>query len=309
MLLRLVFFSFSFSSSSSCIHISHHVLTPLPSLPPLPPSPPFPPPSPSLPQLYGQGRYLVGLGKEFLKFPSTWLTLNFGRMFATPHSNTIAARSNDGLIIEIDLSFQYRLVPTVEGLISLYYDFGFEWEAGFVAITRATVRDVAAEYKAFDFFTKRSTITSAMQVALANRLVGLNAEVTALQIVNLEINSQFADAITETQTAAQDIQQAENEKRVEIVDAAKVVEVARNVANVTIILAKTEAEATLAKANADATILKRRVFDQTQSLLSLKSKNGYSNTELLSYEWLLTARENSATSTIMGWELPAAISP
>ena len=44
--------------------------------------------------------------------------------------SSLVARTYDGLSVELELSYQYRLEAAAESLASLYRDFGLDYEVG-----------------------------------------------------------------------------------------------------------------------------------------------------------------------------------
>ena len=78
--------------------------------------------------LYSGGRHFIGLGHTFIIFPKTLQTCRMGTFTEPADGETITtssllARTEDGLQVTLDISFQYRVTETIDAIIKLYSDF------------------------------------------------------------------------------------------------------------------------------------------------------------------------------------------
>jgi hypothetical protein len=258
-------------------------------------------------KLYGGGRYLVGLGREFITFPTTWSTIKMGN-FAGADAGALSVRGADGFIVTIEVSFQYVVSDKIEDLVRLYLDFGGTHKSTYIKTAQAVIRDVASNYQAFDFFTSRTLVSQDMQEALNHTFHRLYARVPYFQLVNMAFDTQFATAIEETQIAYQDIQKAQYEQRVQQVQADNSVQVAQSLANITIVTATATATSHLAQIQAEANALKYRVIQQTAGLSELRSKlNLTSNQDLLAYSFVTAIKESGVTDMNIAMQYPEII--
>jgi regulator of protease activity HflC (stomatin/prohibitin superfamily) len=259
-------------------------------------------------KVYGEGRYLIGLGRSFIKFPITYQTVRYGTTFSKSDGPDIVARTKEGLPISLEVSFQFVLPRNSAALTRLYLDAGEVYQQFYGRICQKVIRDIAAKYPTFDFFKKRREIADHMHDALRVAMKRFYAEVPSLELVNMEINPAFAQAIEATQIAYQDIQQSVYEQNVEVVQAEAAVEVAKLLKEVTLVTAEADAESHVKLQEAQADALVFRVARQTESLLELKDKLNFTNNDdLLAYVWLNTIHENHMQDVVLGLSMPQNI--
>jgi len=247
-------------------------------------------------KVYGHGRYFVGVGQEFLSFPRTILSISFTHA----GTNWLVARSRDGMQLSLDASMQYRLSHRGKDLIRLYSNFGRDYRPFYYDVARSTIRDVAARFTSFEFFTKRVEIADAMQEEIDDRFEGMFGDLVAFQLLNLDFHQQLQDSIEETEVAFQDIEQAQFEQQVRQVKADQVVETAQLTAVTKILAAKARAAELLEEANAEAAALEPRIEAQVAGFLNLQDKfNFTSPSETLSYLWMIAVKESQSGSISM----------
>merc|ERR1719265_872096 len=70
---------------------------------------------------YPSGRYFLGLGHSFIKFPATVQTIEFSDA-ADAAGPMVRSRTSDGLEVQLEISLQYQLLPTK--VSDLYQKFG-----------------------------------------------------------------------------------------------------------------------------------------------------------------------------------------
>lgn len=111
---------------------------------------------------------MVGLGKKFIKFPTSLQTIRYGNNFGDDYlfGATLVTRSYDGLRLELDVSFQYQLNIKFDDLYRLYTDFGGGHAAQYGRILQQVAADVSSDYLAADFYTAREIIQEAMRAEL-----------------------------------------------------------------------------------------------------------------------------------------------
>lgn len=61
------------------------------------------------------GRHQLGVGHSFFKFPKTLQTTSIGN---------VACRTRDGLDLDVDVQFNWRLDISLGNLLELLYDYG-----------------------------------------------------------------------------------------------------------------------------------------------------------------------------------------
>jgi len=206
--------------------------------------------------LYTGGRHFIGLGHKFIVFPNTLQTVRMGSASSeeggdgeTVKTSSLLARTEDGLQVTLDISFQYRLTPDLEQIIKLYSDFQDNYRPAYVRIARNVLRDVASEFQAFQYFYNRTVVGAKMREVLNQALANHSAIVQAFQLLNVELPTRFSAAIEATEVARQAIENARYQQ-----------DVARTEANTRVEEAKRQALiiALEANANAESTTLQAR---------------------------------------------------
>jgi len=261
-------------------------------------------------KLYYNGRYLTGLGRQFIGFPLTYQTIRFGRTSfdAGTSFGNIVCRSRDGLSIQVEVSFQYMLYRNASDLWRLYMDLGTGYNRVYGLVAQQVVQDVMSDYYTLDFFQDREVIEADMHAQLHAQLVRLYASVASLELmrVNIEDTSPtLVDAVENTQIAIQDVFQAVAEQNVAQVQADAQVGVATEVAKVQLLNANATAISYLAAVQANADALLYRVAQQATALSTLRDQLGLNTSvEILAYNWLTAMHENTVPNLLMGLKYP-----
>mmetsp|Transcript_100130 Transcript_100130/g.254677 ORF Transcript_100130/g.254677 Transcript_100130/m.254677 type:complete len:317 (-) Transcript_100130:80-1030(-) len=172
---------------------------------------------------YTAGRFYLGLGHGFIKFPSTVQTIQFSGD-KDSLGPLLRSRTSDGLEVELEVSFQYQL--NVTDIHSLYQSFGEKYEAVFVTIAMDLVTTLATRYNATSFFNDRMAISLDMEDELKDAFTMLaHVNVPFFQLRSVELPAPFEKAIQETEIKKQDIQTAMAEREnQEVVMATKVLQ-------------------------------------------------------------------------------------
>merc|ERR1719265_58823 len=149
-------------------------------------------------QGFGAGKYYLGLGSRFLKFPATVM----GMQFTDLHS-----RTSDGLGIWLSINFDYQLDPF--SLMELYRTFGTAEDAEegaeplYVEMFRRIAENVlkveATQYEANEFFTNRTTIGFRIEQRLRSEFIPqrIFAKVIAFQLLEIKLPGQFESTVSE----------------------------------------------------------------------------------------------------------------
>lgn len=261
-----------------------------------------------LDKVYSSGRYLVGLGRGFIKFPTTYQLLRFGSNFPSKTGGDVVARSKDGLVVNLEVAVQYRLSTTIEDLGRLYYTFGTDYEQVYGRMVLSVVRDVASRHTVFDFWSTRPEISEEMRVELNKAFNDVYAYCAAFELANVEVSQDFANAITDTQVAFQDIQQASYEQSVARVRASATVDVANQVAVILAATANATAQVTFTNAKTEADSLTYRIDQQVDSLSTLARSFNISSPEtLLDYLYVTSVQDNSVKNVLLSLQMPALL--
>ena len=241
-------------------------------------------------KVYEEGFYTTGPFYTFIKFPSTWTTIEFSEANDSSDSS-IHTRTEDGLDLEVEISFQYRLVKGE--ILELYEEYGTDYEAYIINIARGSLRDVAGEYDALEFFYNRSIIAGAMINALVSKESVLRVEMGEFQMRKIDLPDNFEKAIEDVEIAKQEIKIAEYQQQAAVIRAKTEIIEAQAQSNITII----EAEA-MAKA------LNITLTAEGIALFELADTIGFNTTELLTFLWIRAIEEHDEAYLIIGEDTP-----
>jgi len=234
------------------------------------------------------GLYIGPPSFRFIKFPSIYVTQGV--------SDTCL--SKDGLRVVFDVTFQYQILE--EWLVPAVLKYrNFEtWAKVVKSAGKSAIFHSCADFKISSFQNKRGVIQQVMQENLSLKLEGENktgfdgvyARAVSLQLSYLELPMRYTDAITEKQTANEDIALAVNQRAQEVTraetqlkaakeQARKIFDTAENDANITISKALLKAEEILDAFEKEA----RTIVAVKESLnLTIEGILGYTANKLIS---------------------------
>lgn len=246
---------------------------------------------------YTSGRYYLGIGNHFIKFPRMVKSVFFvdedidGRQ-----GPPLVSRTRDGLTVRLEISFQYRL--KYDELYQLYSTLGKNYEEIFVRMAIEQLTTAATMHNAHFFFANRTDVGQEMHQMLDKHFKDKAfSEVPFFQLRTVHLPSQFEDAIRETQVKQQEIQIAQLEQKTnsvtfqtQVLQAQQKVHVLQNQA---------EAEAASITA-ANVAFCKQYLVTQqlqAESLMKLKQAAGWNPDQLLSYLRIRAVREHPSEKT------------
>jgi regulator of protease activity HflC (stomatin/prohibitin superfamily) len=106
--------------------------------------------------------------------------------------------------VSIDVSFQYSIIA--DELPQMYTEQGALYSQNIVRIARFVLRDVASNYTATQFFTKRVEIGQVMLSLLQSELRPLHFQAVFFQLRDILLPTVFESAIETAEVARQTIQ-------------------------------------------------------------------------------------------------------
>jgi len=79
------------------------------------------------------------------------------------------------MALSLSVSFQYRLISSLTGILTLFDDYNNEWKEFLINLSRSTLRDSASTFAVTSFVFERSQVDTKMRddltVAFANNNV------------------------------------------------------------------------------------------------------------------------------------------
>lgn len=247
---------------------------------------------------YRAGRYYLGIGNSFIKFPQQVQSVNFERgSFQRRYTNTaLKSRTRDGLTVTLEVSFQYRLKP--EKLYDLFMTLGMEYEDIFVRMAIEQLTAAATLHDAHNFFDNRTFIGQEM-----HNLLNLHfqehvfADVPLFQLRTVHLPGDFEAAIQTTQVTQQEIQIAVAEQKQRKVQFETKVLKARQKVNVLNNQASGQAEAILASNAAYTSTYILTQTLQAKAMRTLMEAASWTPAQLLEYLRIRAVSEHPSGRT------------
>ncbi len=119
------------------------------------------------------------------------------------------AASNDLQTVQAKVAVNYNIDPNK--VIDLFSKVGEEYKGRIIdPAIQEVVKAVTAQYTAEQLITKRAEVTDKIQVALADKLLANDINVTSVSITNFDFSQSFNDAIERKVTAEQNALAAKN---------------------------------------------------------------------------------------------------
>lgn len=155
------------------------------------------------------GYYWNGPFKNFILFPSKRVNIEFSSLSSLSGSSgdssnmngALQTRTKDGLLLKLHISFQYRLVKSELG--TLYLMNNKYYEQTYKRIARDSILQVLGQYTGQDFWLNRKEIQNALEEGLATELERAHATCEGVQILKIELPSQYESSIVVTQVEIQ----------------------------------------------------------------------------------------------------------
>lgn len=109
---------------------------------------------------YESGIHFVGLGHNFIEYDVTLSTVEFSKSRSATLP-LISCRTQDGLKLDLEVSFQYRVLPSK--IYDIYTTFGDSMQTVLLRVALDSISDTGVGYRAIDFFTIREDISAKMR--------------------------------------------------------------------------------------------------------------------------------------------------
>lgn len=117
---------------------------------------------------YEAGYHFIGLGHDFIPYDLKISTMEFGDDKKTRDLPKISCRTKDGLKLDLEVSFQYRVMK--EHIYKIYTKYGDEMKKILLRMAVDSISDTSTLYTSYDFFTFRELISAKMKDDLNQRL-------------------------------------------------------------------------------------------------------------------------------------------
>ena len=239
--------------------------------------------------VYGAGRYFIGVGHTFIRFPTNCVTIDFTDEVGSKNA-PLMTRTKDGLPVTLHISLQYRLKE--EALIDLYTELNIGYEATFIRNARDALLEEAGSHLAPEYWLHRKEIGELMLTRLSHASgLAQFVDIVGVQILTVLLPSAYERSIMQTQVSVQQQKKAAFEQMVERVNSetAQLVNTYNN--TVSIMLRQATAEAEQIKQNALATARRNTIMAEAAAYADAQSTLGLTPAQLQSYRWFHTMME------------------
>jgi len=233
---------------------------------------------------YQAGRYFLGIGHEFIRFPSTVQTIQYADSSGS-EAGMLRSRTLDGLEVELEVSFQYLV--TSNHVYELYMTYNVGYHDIFVRMATDVLTTAATMYTATDFFQNRELIGQQMGKQLTDHFHDhAFVDVPFFQLRTVNLPHPFEESIQETEVRKQEISTANAtqqstcvEYQTKVIQAQKQVEVLEQEGQANAAAVKLQNDAWIQQFNASMVLqalsykeLKEQAFDDdAASLLEFMS--------------------------------------
>jgi regulator of protease activity HflC (stomatin/prohibitin superfamily) len=258
-------------------------------------------------KVYEKGLYHVGIFHRFIKFPRTVQKIEFFNILGSPGDSLgpLNSRTEDGLLIHIQLAFHYRLQK--DDILNLYGTFGLDYEDRFVGQARTTLRDVVSFYSAIEFFNNRTVIAETMEIYLNSDLQKMYVDIVFFQMREIDLPDEFEEALKQVQIAQQQYQIALYEQEAAVVRAQTAIIEAQAQANITVLKAEADAEAYIISMEAQAQAVNITLTAEKLAYYAMGQQLNLTSSELLALLWVMAVRDHDSSLLIIGADTPILI--
>lgn len=253
--------------------------------------------------MYTNGRYFVGLARNFIKYPSSVQNVLFSND-ADADAPAIAIRvtgegDSGGGTLRIDISFQYLMVPSE--LDALFRDVEQNFQTRISDEARDLLAATAQQFELNDYFTKRPAVRQAFLREITGPLRLLHVVPTDLQVRRIVLSANVEQSILNKAVSRQDVLRSEQTNQRLDLEAQQNVVRGSGTEAIRSRNAQFTAQAAIlvqgAQANATAISVGASAFASSR----LQNGTGFTTQELLYYRWLQdvvrTAPASSSIST------------
>lgn len=144
-------------------------------------------------RVYMGGRYFLGLGKEFVTYPSEAVLMEISEILAS---------TQDKQNVKVDISLQYHLRP--EKLIALYNERQQSYDSFYRREITAMVKEECVLWETIpDFYESRDLIAAQIEIRITSLFENNHARLAEFQLLGIRLQPATEQKIIETLVAEQ----------------------------------------------------------------------------------------------------------
>lgn len=216
-------------------------------------------------KVFTEGLHTGPPGYKFIIFPNVYTTLEYKRQ---------KCLNNDGVPINIDVSFQFKAnLSKLHDIVMDFQDFeGYKKVLTFAG--RSVLHETCSYFTTAQFQAERGNFQTRLSNVLRSRYLSLHAHVTDLQVNNIERPKEYEAAIRSKERAKEDIEVAEQERPRLLTEANTTKREAESEATIILDKAESEGRILLGRARAEAEAIKDQYEKEAEAYESVVSVGG-----------------------------------
>lgn len=257
-------------------------------------------------EIFQGGRHFLGPSQSFFIFPKTTQIIKFSRD-AGSDDTYLQARTSDGLAVQLQVSFNYRLKLDVSEINSLYMKFLDEPKKFYIRFARQAIRDAASEFAVFDYFANRDAVISKMQQRVRESLGEVHANLESFNLLNVMVPPEFQSSIERTEIAKQSIELAENDLANEKLLASNTINKARKEKDAVRFRMQAQADAYQYQKQQEVQGLKRKLEAESNAYKALAKELKMENYDLLQFAFVDSMQGFTGGEIIAGVRKPGTL--
>jgi hypothetical protein len=264
----------------------------------------------NLDEIYTSGRYFLGIGKGFVRYPAHLQKLEFSDAGGDAPSLRVASQSASGDVqgtTTLELSFQYRLM--LDKLGNIYDQFQTRYASKYLSVAESTLKNIASQrFSVTDYFENRVAVGEVFHAALNLAYNEQFAYVELFQLKNIQPPDATEQRVVDTLVTQEQQNLAEQQKLADLV---------RNSTNNLLIRTESVIENTI-KAQADSTaeIIKSQgradyirdvIAAYGDAYVIMKEELNFTNSDILTHMYYENIRAMKDPSSIMIGSVDSAL--
>lgn len=212
----------------------------------------------------GEGLHNGPPGFEFIIFPSVYKTLTF----------SIDCLNKDGVIINLDVTYQYKAKPKeLRKIILAFKDFD-GYKTVLAQVGESALHEACSYFDTAQFQSERGAFQERVRQKVIEKYDNLHCNITDLQVNNIARPSAYESAIRSKERAREDIQVALNERPRLLTEAETVKREANTTAQIITDKAESEARILEIKATAEAKAVLEQYKREAEAYKEILSSSG-----------------------------------
>eukprot|EP00457_Paulinella_chromatophora_P008746 gb/GEZN01008790.1/.p1 GENE.gb/GEZN01008790.1/~~gb/GEZN01008790.1/.p1 ORF type:complete len:387 (-),score=78.05 gb/GEZN01008790.1/:161-1321(-) len=250
--------------------------------------------------LYTAGLKMIGPGNKFIKFPAE----NNEQSLQFSGPSAISARTVDGIEITLNAKVFYKLPSNVKSLANLHLLFKDKYTDAYERLSRAVIRDAAAQNTAFEFWSDRPGVELQMRSRLETAFSDWFAAISDFKLENFDLPQEFEDAVERTDATRQEREKVQEEEAIAVTQTETKIATAEQTVQVKLFEANQTAYATDLQYRAKISSAEFAIEAETGAYHEVQRTLSMTQTELVSFAWLYSLQKMADVKKIMKLNVP-----